>query len=267
LRLLVRSWNLFHGNSLPPEPRSHLEEMVRLVTADGPDVVCLQEVPAWALERLDEWSGMSAVGDVAARPAIGPLPITAELGRRLTQIDHGLLRSAFSGQANAILLAPALRLRDRHLLVLNPRPFRRRTAVRLGLDVVERLAWAKERRVCQAVRVEQGKETALLANLHTTAIADPRVPDAELLRAATFADALARPDEPLVLAGDFNVHPGTSSTLAELATWGFSAPASRIDHVLVRGADAGALLEWDEPRRVVGGRLLSDHAPVELSLS
>ena len=47
--MLVRSWNLFHGNTLPPGRRSRLEEMVRLATADRPDVLCLQEVPLWAL--------------------------------------------------------------------------------------------------------------------------------------------------------------------------------------------------------------------------
>jgi len=43
--LLVRTWNLFHGNAVPPERRAFLEEMVRLAAADGPDVLALQEVP------------------------------------------------------------------------------------------------------------------------------------------------------------------------------------------------------------------------------
>ena len=50
--LLLRTWNLFHGNTVPPERRAHLEQMVRLATADEPDLVLLQEVPAWALGRL-----------------------------------------------------------------------------------------------------------------------------------------------------------------------------------------------------------------------
>jgi endonuclease/exonuclease/phosphatase family metal-dependent hydrolase len=29
-----------------------LERMIELATADQPDVLCLQEVPPWALERL-----------------------------------------------------------------------------------------------------------------------------------------------------------------------------------------------------------------------
>ena len=47
--MLVRSWNLFHGNTVPPQPREYLREMLRLATADDPDVLCVQEVPAWAL--------------------------------------------------------------------------------------------------------------------------------------------------------------------------------------------------------------------------
>src|ERR687887_984957 len=85
-RLLVRTWNLFHGNTVPPGRRAYLEEMVRLASADRPDVLCLQELPAWALPRLEKWSGMSAFAEIAARPRLGPLPSTAEVGRRLTAV-------------------------------------------------------------------------------------------------------------------------------------------------------------------------------------
>jgi endonuclease/exonuclease/phosphatase family metal-dependent hydrolase len=102
--MLVRTWNLFHGNSLPPERRAYLREMVELVTADHPDLVCLQEVPAWALGRLEAWSGMRAIGAVAAEPRLR----SAELGRVVTDLHHGLLRSAVTGEALAILVSPSL---------------------------------------------------------------------------------------------------------------------------------------------------------------
>src|SRR5688572_12783817 len=105
-RVLVRSWNLFHGNTVPVQRRDELERMVRIAAEDEPDVVCLQEVPVWALERLGEWSGMQVFGEVGARPSLGPVPSTAGIGRALTDVHHGLLRSAFTGQANAILIAP-----------------------------------------------------------------------------------------------------------------------------------------------------------------
>jgi hypothetical protein len=245
--------------------------MIGLVGADGPEVVCLQELPVWALGKLEEWSGMTAIGEVARRPQLGPLPSTAGIGRALTAIHHGVLRSSFSGQANAILLAPGLRVLERHALVLNSRAFRAAQAGWLGLPTIARLAWAKERRVCQAVRaaLPDGR-TALIANLHATSYhPDERLGDAELLRAAVFADALAGPEELCVLAGDFNVRAGRSATLEELARpeWGFSEPGPGVDHVLVRGGRAGPHRRWPEERRRLDGRLLSDHAPVEVEVA
>jgi endonuclease/exonuclease/phosphatase family metal-dependent hydrolase len=268
--LLVRTWNVYHGNAKPPERWAFLEETVRLAAADRPDVLCLQEVPVWALPRLADWSEMTAVGAVAARPTIGPLPSTAELGRRLTSLNYGWLRSAFSGQANAVLVAEPLRILDSHTIVLNPRRFRHAQARWLGLDLVARLAWAKERRVCQGVRVgAAGGATTLVGNLHATSYpADRRLADAEVLRAAWFVDALAAPQEPVVLCGDFNVEGERSRTLRDLAgpEWGFSAAGKGIDHVLVRGADAGPPERWPPERRRLEGRLLSDHAPVEVRI-
>src|SRR5579863_4682891 len=101
-RVLVRSWNLFNGNTFPPGRRAHLREMIELVTADGPDVVCLQEVPGWALGRLGGWTGMTELWVWAKRPSLGPIPIPVPLGRALTAPHHGLIRSAFAGQGNAI---------------------------------------------------------------------------------------------------------------------------------------------------------------------
>jgi endonuclease/exonuclease/phosphatase family metal-dependent hydrolase len=261
LALLVRTWNVFHGNADPPERRAFLEEMVRLATADHPDVVCLQEVPVWALSRLEGWSGMRAFGAVAARPLVG----SAELGRVITDLNHGLFRSAFTGQANAILLQRDLRPLDTGSIVLNPRAFRSRVARELGLDLGLRLRWAKERRVCHAVRTK----ALTVANLHGSSVPDWRVPDAELLRAATFADSFAEPDDDaLVLAGDFNVIREHSRTLEQLSgpDWGFTKPISWIDQILVRGVPSARAGRWPPERRRLDGRLLSDHAPVEVTL-
>ena len=269
--LVIRSWNVFHGRAHPPDSGLRLEQAIRLVTADRPDVLCLQEVPPWALGRLEEWSGFRAFGAIAARSSFGPLPIPAELGRRLTDLDPKLFRSAFSGQANATLKSTELRVLETTTLVLNEARFRKRESARLGLDLVTRLAWAKERRVCQAVRLAlpDGRH-ALVANFHATGMpGDPRIADAEAMRAACFADALAEPDDVLVLAGDFNLEPAESETLGELtgAEWGFSAPASGIDHILVRGAEASLPTVWALERRSLDGVVLSDHAPVELTIA
>lgn len=263
--LLVRTWNVFHGNAVPPERRGFLEEAVRLVAADDPDVVCLQELPVWSLARLEEWSGMTAVGAVAAPPRLGPLRWPAALGRAVTELDHGRLRSAFTGQANAILVSRRHRVLDTRELVLNDARFRRAQARWLRLDLVTRLAWARERRVCQAARIALADgRRVLVANLHATSYAaDERLADAELRRAAGFVEALARPGEPLLLCGDANILPERSRTIRDLVAEGFSEPAPRIDVLLARGLPASPPAPWPLQRRCVAGRLLSDHAPVE----
>jgi endonuclease/exonuclease/phosphatase family metal-dependent hydrolase len=238
--------------------------MIRLATADAPDVVCLQEVPAWALGEL-------TVGDVAARPVLGPIPITARIGHALTDVHHGVLRSAFSGQGNAIQLSPRLRVIEHRVLTLNSRRFRTAKSRELELGAIARLAWAKERRIVQAVRVATPDGRAfLVANMHCTSYPpDERLPDAELLRAAWFASSFAEPDDVLILAGDFNVPAARSRTLRDLTgpEWGFSAAGPGIDHILVRGADVTAVRRWPDAQRARGDRLLSDHAPVELEIA
>jgi endonuclease/exonuclease/phosphatase family metal-dependent hydrolase len=256
--VLIRTWNLFHGNTLPPGRSRHVEEMIRLVIDADPDAVCLQEVPPWAIARLGEWSGMQVFGEIAARPMVGPLPVPAEVGRRLTDLNPGLFRSAFEGQANAILVRR--RITARHVLTLNPLGFRLRTARRLRLPPVCELAWGKERRQAIAVRLEGG---LVLANLHATNAADVRIPEAEVERAAEWAGRLAG-DGLCVLAGDLNVDTTRSQIFGRLA--GFSAAGPGVDHVLVRGAAVSASDRWPRERRVVRGLVLSDHAPVEVRI-
>ena len=239
--ILVRSWNLFHGNTVPPGRVNLLEQAVRLAASGDPDVVCLQEVPVWALEYLDDWTGMIAVGAVTSRRPVG-----RELARRLTALHPGRLRSAVTGQANAVLVRPSLRVLETHTLVLTPRTLR-------------------ERRLAQAVRLAlPDGRTLTVANVHLTN-AGEELADAQLLRAAVFLDATASPGDVAVLAGDFNLRRGRA--LDELAAWGFSAPGPGIDHVLVRGADSGPVKVWPRERRRIGGALVSDHAPVEVAIS
>jgi endonuclease/exonuclease/phosphatase family metal-dependent hydrolase len=106
--------------------------------------------------------------------------------------------------------------------------------------------------------------------MHATSYArDIRLAEAELRRAADFAAGLARTGEPVLLCGDFNLTVATSPTLRDLVDkCGFSPPGPGIDHVLVRGLD---VLEgptvWPPGRRTVAGRLLSDHAPLEVRIA
>jgi endonuclease/exonuclease/phosphatase family metal-dependent hydrolase len=214
--VLVRTWNLFHGNTHPPQRRAFLREMVELVTEDGPDVVCLQEIPLWAMPMLERWSGMQHVGAVARRPRI-------PFGRWPTELHHGLLRSALTGEGDAILVAARYALSgERHAVVSDA-----------GL-----------RRIVHGVRLDDG---VYVANAHITG------DHGQLERVFDFVV-----DDPsVIVAGDFNL-PGEGLP-------GFSPPLpDSIDQVLARGLPAGHPVRWPDERRRVGGRLLSDHAPVEL---
>ena len=151
--------------------------MVELASNDGPDVLCLQELPLWALSRLDDWSGMTALSAVAKRTLV-----PRRLGGILQRHDPTRFRSAVTGQANAILLTPSLV------------PLEHRT-----VRVSER---GRERRVCHAVRLEG----IVIGNVHASnEFKRPEVPRAELKRAHELVDSMAAAGDGRVLAGDFNL--------------------------------------------------------------
>jgi endonuclease/exonuclease/phosphatase family metal-dependent hydrolase len=189
------------------------------------------------------------------------------LARRLTSLDPDRLRSGLAGQANAVLLGEGVSLRDAASLPLNPRTFRRREARRLGLPAGTARHWARNGRVGQFARVETGRCTFVVVNLHLTSSADSRPAESELERALGFADGFARPGEPMLVCGDLNLTPASSTALRALPLAGLSRPAQGIDQILARGmAFARGPESWPEERRGRDGRLLSDHAPVEAEM-
>jgi endonuclease/exonuclease/phosphatase family metal-dependent hydrolase len=200
---------------------------------DAPDMVALQEVPLWALGHLERWSGMRAVWAVAVPSFLGPV------ARFLTDLDPVRMKFTLAGQANAMLLNHRFDVRRDRTLVLNPD--------------VPRLEWirgGRQRRVCQAVDVEIDGRALIVANLHASNNTVLARVEAELA-----ADFVAGP-EPCILCGDFNV-PAFRIT-------DFSPPIEGIDQILVRGVELERPPEpWPARRHRIGGRLLSDHAPVE----
>jgi endonuclease/exonuclease/phosphatase family metal-dependent hydrolase len=174
-----------------------------------------------------------------------------------------MLRSALAGQGNAILFANGLELDGEEVAALNTHHMTEEHAAGFGLDRAGVRAWRKNRRVVQIVlvRLPDGRQIQV-ANVHcTSSPSDPRLPDAELQAAAALLT------EPLaILAGDFNVTPEQSQTLRELTSTGYSEPGPLIDHILVRGLPTSGLRVWSDDEREYAGRLLSDHAPVELKI-
>jgi endonuclease/exonuclease/phosphatase family metal-dependent hydrolase len=239
MSLLVRSWNLYHGRTHPQSDTLHLEQMVRLVTADAPDVVALQEVPMWAVRRLDDWSGMNASWAMTMPARLGPL------ARALTESDPTRFRSAFTGQANALLVNPHFEVGRHRRVVLNPHLTRR-----------DWLFGGGQRRVCHSLEVEVDGERVVLANLHASKGAGCEVVAEEIERAAAFvADA-----ERCLLLGDFNSN--------RHAVPGFTPPIPGIDQILARGLRLERGPEvWAVERRQTNGRVLSDHAPVEAEVA
>ena len=203
--------------------------MIELVCEDEPEVVCLQELPVWGISRLDEWSSMK-VFPVVARPPRVP----GRIGVRVTRMNQGFFRSAFVGQANAVLVSRSLVAEDRgYLRISDP---------------------GRERRVVQAVGVA-GRY--VIANLHANHGAE--VAQLETERSRTFAEAASRPGETLVLAGDFN--------RLDVRLDNYSAASTGVvDHILVSGASGSAPVVWPRERRELDGVVLSDHAPVDVTI-
>ena len=224
----MRTWNVFHGNTFPPGRHAFLREMLDVVCHDRPDVVCLQELPVWGLAPLEDWSGMQAFQVVARTPRM-----PGRLGRFLTRLHHGFFRSAFVGQANAILVAPGLGAEDLGWTRISDR--------------------GREPRAAQAVRID-GR--LVVVNFHAST--DLVAARAELERVRVFAEGLAGGVEAVCIVGDFN--------LVSPQLEGYSAPAPGIDHVLVRGAEVSEPVVWPPEQRELAGRLLSDHAPVEVGI-
>jgi endonuclease/exonuclease/phosphatase family metal-dependent hydrolase len=258
--MLIRSWNLRLGKQV--------RAMVELLTADRPGIVCLQEVPAWALPSVGEWAGMQAVTARTRAPKAGILPAPGTVGKHFGK--------GGGGEGNAILFPKEAKLRQEKTITLNTNPFCEEQAGKLGLNLKQARAWEHDRRVCHIAKIElPNRRRILIANIRATDLkSDRRLADAEIRRAVTFVDRQAETEETVIFAGDFNIRLQHSLTLQELTgrldeTYSPTGPA--LEHILVRGdlvrrIAPTALRVWPEERRLLDGKPLSDHAPVELDI-
>jgi endonuclease/exonuclease/phosphatase family metal-dependent hydrolase len=257
--LLVRTWNVAHGRDRPPAGDTHvhlrrklLREMAALVTADRPQLVLLQEMPAWAGRLLCRVTGMAVAGAVAygAHVPFLHLPLPLRLGGAFARAFPDVARSQFEGQANALLYDGSL-----ELVAHRREPLDRRRRLR-GEPRIAQLARLRHR--------ASGRQLAV-ANVH----AFSGLAAEHLGCAARLLEEFAV-GAPMLLGGDLNAHP-RSPALRSLreAGWHGAAP-SGIDHLLLRGlAVERVAARWPPERRDVDvpgrGRVrLSDHDPVDL---
>ncbi len=270
--MVIRTWNVNRGNSSPPDARNHLREMVALISAGGPDVVCLQEVPAWALGSLGAWTGMQEAPARASRPALGALPLPAGAGKLLSSPHSGRLTGAFAGRGNTILVPAEATIRSVKTITLNTNVFCEERGEALGLSKRSMRRWEKERRICHLVQYElPNRRRFLVATLQATADhSDIRLADAELRRATNFIDRRAEVEETVIVAGDFNVIRAQSETIRDLESappeFRWTDTGARIDNVLLRGVAASSARVWSDEEHRSGNTLLSDHAPIEVLL-
>ncbi|MGZ8633649.1 MAG: endonuclease/exonuclease/phosphatase family protein [Solirubrobacteraceae bacterium] len=168
--MLVLSWNLFHGRSVPDAPRSLLDDFAEQLAAWEWDVALLQEVPPWWPPALGRACGASARTALTSRNWLHPA------SRWAAERRPDVIKS-WGGGANAILVRGESAL-DHRVRTLRSWP---------------------ERRVVHGVRLERGW---WVCNVHAQAHSEARA-QADVARAAATAIAWSA-GAPGVLGGDLN---------------------------------------------------------------
>jgi len=168
--MLVLSWNLFHGRSVPGAGRDLQAEFAAALAGWAWDVALLQEVPPWWPPALARACDARASTALTSRNALLPL-------RRAIAVRRPDLIKSNGGGANAILVRGEI-LGERRVLLRR---------------------WP-ERRVCHGVQLADG---TWCANLHAQ-VHSPERAAADIERAAA-ATLVWSQRGPAVLGGDFNV--------------------------------------------------------------
>jgi endonuclease/exonuclease/phosphatase family metal-dependent hydrolase len=181
--MLVLTWNLFHGRSVPDAPREQLAEFADRLAAWEWDVALLQEVPPWWPPTLGRACGASARTALTSRNWL--LPVSRWAARRRPDVVK-----SWGGGANAILV------RSEEVVEHRVRTLR---------------AWP-ERRVVHGVRLQRGW---WVCNLHAQAHSETRA-QADIAIAAATATAWSA-GAPVVFGGDLNTHRPVAAGFAHVA--------------------------------------------------
>jgi len=200
----VLTWNLFHGRSVPDQPRELLAEFADMLAGWEWDVALLQEVPPWWPEALAR-----ACGDgTQARSALTSRNALLWLRRLVARRRPDLIKSN-GGGANAILV-------------------RRGGGGPIAAHASARVRRRPERRVSHAVALADG---TWIGNLHASTTPDARTLE-DLARAGAALDRWSG-GAPALLGGDMNIERPRVPGFTDLGGHG-------IDRVLGRGFAAAA---------------------------
>jgi endonuclease/exonuclease/phosphatase family metal-dependent hydrolase len=195
--MLVLTWNLFHGRSVPDAPREQLAEFADRLAAWEWDVALLQEVPPWWPPALGRASRATARTALTSRNWFMPV------ARWAAQRRPDVIKS-WGGGANAILVRGAA-VTEHRMRTLR--------------------AWP-ERRVVHGVRLEHAW---WVCNLHAQAHSEARA-QADVALAATTASAWSA-GAPVVLGGDPNTRAPIAAGFAHAAGDGVDHVLARGLHV------------------------------------
>jgi endonuclease/exonuclease/phosphatase family metal-dependent hydrolase len=195
--MLVLTWNLFHGRSVPDAPREQLAEFADRLAAWEWDVALLQEVPPWWPPALGRASRATARTALTSRNWFMPV------ARWAAQRRPDVIKS-WGGGANAILVRGAA-VTEHRMRTLR--------------------AWP-ERRVVHGVRLEHAW---WVCNLHAQAHSEARA-QADVALAAMTASAWSA-GAPVVLGGDLNTRAPIAAGFAHAAGDGVDHVLARGLHV------------------------------------
>ncbi len=193
--MLVLTWNLFHGRSVPPAGRDLQADFAATLAGWEWDVALLQEVPPWWPEGLARAAGAEQRTALTSRNAL--LPLRRALARRWPDAIK-----SNGGGANAILVRGA----------------------GITQHGVRRLRLWPERRLVHAVALGGGP---WVGNVHAQVHSEARA-QADIAAAAAAVARWAGAG-PFVLGGDFNV------VAPALPAGVVHAGGRGVDHVLARG--------------------------------
>jgi endonuclease/exonuclease/phosphatase family metal-dependent hydrolase len=179
--VLIVTWNLFHGRSLPPSRGSLYRQFAEKLRVWEWDVALLQEVPPWWPRSLARDLGADQRTAATSRNSV--LTVRRAIAERRPE-----LAKSNGGGANAVLAREPI-----------------------AADVSLRLRTWPERRVAQLVRLRSG---ACVANYHASARV--ALAEDELTRLTDRALSWAG-GAPLVLGGDLNLRAPAPRDLVHVA--------------------------------------------------